>query len=95
MAVPNLRLKIVALVAFTLLTMATFLYLFTQAGGRLRLDEPYNARAIVPEALNIVNNSDVRRDGGLALQAVLRPVRALLPHAHERAGARRPRRPEG
>ncbi|MBA2348217.1 MAG: MCE family protein [Solirubrobacterales bacterium] len=63
MRVNNLQLKIAALIGFTALTMVTFLYLFTQAGGRLRLDEPYNAKALVPEALNIVNNSDVRSDG--------------------------------
>lgn len=59
----HIRGKIIALVAFTAICILMFLYLFTQAGGRLRVNSPYTADTIVPDALNIVNNSDVRRDG--------------------------------
>lgn len=63
MRVDNLRGKIIALVGFTVLCLVLFIYLFTQAGGRVRLHDPYKLNALVPDALNIVNNSDVRRDG--------------------------------
>ncbi len=63
MAVSHLRGKIAALIAFTVVCLLLFVYLFTQAGGRIRLNQPYTLNALVPDALNIVNNSDVRRDG--------------------------------
>jgi phospholipid/cholesterol/gamma-HCH transport system substrate-binding protein len=63
MRVENIRLKVGGLIAFTVLCAVAFVYLFQLAGGRLRLDEPYNAKALVPDAFNIVLNSDVRRDG--------------------------------
>lgn len=63
MRVNHLKLKVTALIAFVALTGFTFLYLFQSAGGRLRTSQPYNVKAMVPEALNIVNNSDVRSDG--------------------------------
>ena len=63
MNITNMRGKVIALVSFAVICMALFLYLFTQAGGRLRVHSPYTASALVPDALNIVNNSDVRRDG--------------------------------
>jgi phospholipid/cholesterol/gamma-HCH transport system substrate-binding protein len=59
------RRRVIGLVAFTAICIATLLYLFTLAGGRLRLNEPYNAKALVPDTFNIVQNSDVRRDGVL------------------------------
>lgn len=59
----QLRAKVGALVGFAVISLVLFLYLFTQAGGRLRLHSPYTASALVPDALNIVSNSDVRRDG--------------------------------
>ncbi|MEA2172199.1 MAG: phospholipid/cholesterol/gamma-HCH transport system substrate-binding protein [Solirubrobacteraceae bacterium] len=59
----NLRLKVAALLAFTAVCLLTFLYLFNQAGGRIRLGDPYHVYALVPDSLNIVPNSDVRADG--------------------------------
>lgn len=63
MRVDHLRGKVLALIGFTLVCLLLFVYLFTQAGGRVRVNEPYKLSALVPDALNIVNNSDVRRDG--------------------------------
>lgn len=63
MRVDHMKLKVGTLVAFVVITLLTFLYLFQMAGGRLRLDSPYSAKAMVPEALNIVKDADVRRDG--------------------------------
>ncbi|MCW2997927.1 MAG: hypothetical protein JWN65_1476 [Solirubrobacterales bacterium] len=63
MRVDHLRAKVVSLVAFVGVCLLLFVYLFQQAGGRIRVNEPYKASALVPESLNIVNNSDVRRDG--------------------------------
>ncbi|WP_354700608.1 hypothetical protein DSM112329_00889 [Paraconexibacter sp. AEG42_29] len=63
MRVDNLRLKVMALIGFVIICMALFLYLFTSAGGRLRVNSPYTVSTLVPDALNIVNNSDVRKDG--------------------------------
>lgn len=57
------RFKVVGLIAFTAVCVGTLLYLFQLAGGRIRFNEPYHANALVPDAFNIVNNSDVRRDG--------------------------------
>lgn len=60
-----MRKKVIGLVAFTVICIATLLYLFTLAGGRLRLNEPYNAKALIPDTFNIVDNSDVREHGVL------------------------------
>lgn len=57
------RWKVFGLIGFTLVCVGTLAYLFTLAGGRIRLNEPYNANALVPDAFNIVNNSDVRVRG--------------------------------
>lgn len=63
MAVDHMRAKVITLVAFVLMCALMFVYLFQQAGGRVRLHSPYTVSALVPDSLNIVNNSDVRRDG--------------------------------
>lgn len=63
MRVDNLRAKMLALFVFGVACTALFAYLFTLAGGRFRTSEPYNAKVLVPDAFNIVQNSDVRRDG--------------------------------
>ena len=63
MRVDNLRFKVIALIGFTLVCVLAFVYLFQQAGGRLRFGKPYTVSTLVPDALNIVNNSDVRMDG--------------------------------
>ena len=59
----HIRGKVLGLIGFTLICFAMFLYLFVSAGGRLRVEKPYNAKAIVPDTFNIVPNSDVRQDG--------------------------------
>ncbi|WP_372788647.1 MlaD family protein [Paraconexibacter sp.] len=63
MRVNNLRGKTLGLIGFALVCVAMFLYLFVSAGGRLRLNDPYNAKALVPDSFNLVPNSDIRRDG--------------------------------
>jgi len=63
MRVNHLRGKVMGLVGFTLVCVAMFLYLFVAAGGRLRVNDPYNAKALVPDTFNIVPNSDVRENG--------------------------------
>lgn len=63
MAVSHLKGKIATLIGFTVVCVLVFVYLYTQAGGRVRLNQPYALNALVPDALNVVNNSDVRRDG--------------------------------
>lgn len=63
MRVEHLRGKVIGLVVFGLVCLLTFLYLFQLAGGRIRFDEPYNAKALIPDTFNIVPNSDVRKDG--------------------------------
>ncbi|PTL59555.1 MlaD family protein [Paraconexibacter algicola] len=63
MRVNNLRGKTLGLVGFTVVCILMFLYLYVSAGGRLRLDDPYNAKALLPDSFNVVPNADVRRDG--------------------------------
>ncbi|MCW3041723.1 MAG: hypothetical protein JWM31_3628 [Solirubrobacterales bacterium] len=63
MRVDHLRGKVIALIGFVAICLFLFVYLYTQAGGRVRLNQPYKLNALVPDALNIVNNSDVRKDG--------------------------------
>ena len=55
--------KIFALVLFALVCVLTFLYLFTSAGGKLRLSSPYTAKTVVPTAFQLVQNGDVRLAG--------------------------------
>jgi phospholipid/cholesterol/gamma-HCH transport system substrate-binding protein len=59
----HLRFKVFGLVAFTFVCLAMFLYLYVAAGGRLRIEQPYNAKALVPDSFNIVPNSDIRLQG--------------------------------
>lgn len=63
MSVSNLRLKVFGLAAFAVVCLLAFIYLYQTAGGRIRTDEPYNAKALVPDTFNIVPNADVRKDG--------------------------------
>jgi virulence factor Mce-like protein len=63
MHVEKLGLKITALLAFVFVCLLTFVYLYTKAGGTLRVDQPFTAKALVPDSFNIVQNSDVRREG--------------------------------
>lgn len=55
--------KIAGLLAFTAICLGIFVYLFTAAGGKLRLSRPYHATAMVPTAFQLVNNADVRSAG--------------------------------
>ncbi len=63
MVASNLRMKTFGLIAFVLVCMLTLAYLYQTAGGRIRLSQPYNAKALVPDTFNIVPNSDIRKDG--------------------------------
>lgn len=63
MRVDHLRNKVIALIGFVVICLGMFLYLFTQAGGRLRTSSPYTVSTLVPDPLNIVDNADVRKDG--------------------------------
>lgn len=63
MRVNHLRGKTFGLIGFTILCLAVFLYLYVSAGGRLRINDPYNAKAMLPDSFNIVPNSDIRQDG--------------------------------
>lgn len=55
--------KIFGLFVFAAVCISIFLYLYTAAGGRIRLHEPYKAKAIVPTAFQLVYNADVRAAG--------------------------------
>lgn len=55
--------KILGLLLFTAVCLATFVYLFQAAGGRLRLSRPYHAQVVVPTAFQLVYNADVRSAG--------------------------------
>ncbi|MBA2764076.1 MAG: MCE family protein [Thermoleophilaceae bacterium] len=70
MIVDNRRFKVAVIIGFTLLCLAVFAFLYTQAGGRLRLSSPYNVQAQVRDPLNLVENSDVRI-GGVKVGRVL------------------------
>lgn len=63
MIVSRLKLKIAALVIFTLACLAIFIYLFTAAGGRVRVNQPYSVTVRVPDGFQLVPNADVRRAG--------------------------------
>jgi len=63
MRVPNIGLKIGALLGFGVLCVLIFSQLFSLAGGRGPFYDPYEVKAVVPDAFNLVPNSDVRRDG--------------------------------
>lgn len=63
MRVSNLGLKITVLITFTTVCVAGFIYLYTKAGGQLRLKTPYTVKAVVPDPINLVENSDVRLGG--------------------------------
>jgi ABC-type transporter Mla subunit MlaD len=63
MRVENAKLKVGVIVLFSAVCLAVFAFLYTQAGGRWRLDSPYSVTTIMPEPLNLVENSDVRIGG--------------------------------
>lgn len=63
MKVEHVRIKTAVLIAFAAVCGAIFLYLFTAAGGNLRLSAPYSFTASVPDAFQLVPQSDVRRAG--------------------------------
>jgi virulence factor Mce-like protein len=55
--------KVGVIVLFSAVCLAIFAFLYTQAGGRFRLSEPYHVSVVLPEPLNLVENSDVRIGG--------------------------------
>lgn len=63
MKVQFVKVKVAALVAFGVVSAGIFLYLFTAAGGQLRVSSPYRVHVLVPEAFQLVQNSDVRMGG--------------------------------
>jgi virulence factor Mce-like protein len=63
MRAENARLKVFVIALFSAVCLLVFAFLYTQAGGRFRLDSPYHVSAIMPEPLNLVENSDVRIGG--------------------------------
>ncbi len=64
------RKKVIGLIAFAAVCLATLGYLFVLAGGRFRVNEPYHGYAMVPDSLNIVPNSDVRLADGVKVGRV-------------------------
>lgn len=65
MIVAHVKLKVAALVAFSLLALVIFYQLYVLAGGVLPFSHPYTAKALLPETLNLVPRSDVRAAGVL------------------------------
>jgi phospholipid/cholesterol/gamma-HCH transport system substrate-binding protein len=63
MVVEHAKAKIVALVAFTVICLLTFVYLFQQAGGDFGFGTKYSVGALMPDTFNLVQNSDVRSAG--------------------------------
>lgn len=63
MRVQHIGLKIAALAVFAAVCSAIFVYLYTSAGGRLPLSNPYRVGAAVPNAFQLVPNADVRQAG--------------------------------
>jgi phospholipid/cholesterol/gamma-HCH transport system substrate-binding protein len=55
--------QIAVLVLFAAVCLAVFAYLYHDAGGSLSLSTPYTVSAVVPDAQNLVPNSDVRLAG--------------------------------
>ena len=55
--------QIAVLALFAAACVAVFVYLYHDAGGSLSLSTPYTVSAVVPDAQNLVPNSDVRLAG--------------------------------
>lgn len=64
MLVDNLRAKTVALVLFSIVTIAMFSVFFFKSGQGVPLTKtPYEVTVVVPDATTLVNNADVRMAG--------------------------------
>ncbi len=63
MMVRNLRLKLLAIAAFTAVAAGIFLLLFRAAGGEIGGSRRYAVSVVVPNAYNLVPNADVRAAG--------------------------------
>ena len=63
MKVEYLRLKGAALIALVVVATAIFLFLYKLAGGQFPGHNPYTARVVLSEPMNLVQNSDVRIAG--------------------------------
>jgi phospholipid/cholesterol/gamma-HCH transport system substrate-binding protein len=63
MPVSNLRGKVALVVAFAVVCAAIFVYLFSAAGGNLRVAQPYRVTVSVANAFQLVPNADVRAAG--------------------------------
>src|SRR5207248_1982565 len=55
--------KIATLIAFTVICLLVFLYLFQATGGRLGFSSGYKVSALMPTTFNLVPQSDVRAAG--------------------------------
>ncbi|MCW3012702.1 MAG: hypothetical protein JWO90_3106 [Solirubrobacterales bacterium] len=63
MRIDNRGGKIFGLALFTVVCLGIFVYLFQAAGGRLRVNQPYTVKALVPSAFQLTYNGDVRMAG--------------------------------
>lgn len=63
MRIEHLWAKVGTLVAFAAVCIGIFVYLFSAAGGNLRINAPYSFKATVPDAFQLVPQADVRRTG--------------------------------
>src|SRR5438105_9095210 len=63
MVLQHAKAKIASLIAFTLVCLRAFLYLFQATGGRLGFSSPYTVSAVMPTTFNLVPQSDVRAAG--------------------------------
>lgn len=63
MKVQHVGAKVLALAIFGVVTLMGALYLYSAAGGKNPLSSRYSAQVVVPDAFQLVNNSDVKRAG--------------------------------
>jgi phospholipid/cholesterol/gamma-HCH transport system substrate-binding protein len=63
MRIVNRGPKILGLLVFAAICSGIFVWLFTAAGGHIRLSRPFYANARVPTAFQLVSNGDVRSAG--------------------------------
>lgn len=68
----NILFKASCIVAFVVVCVAVSAYLYTKAGGVIRTKTPYTVQAVLPDALNLVKQSDVRMGGHLVGRVVER-----------------------
>jgi phospholipid/cholesterol/gamma-HCH transport system substrate-binding protein len=61
--VHNVAGKALGVAGFVAFALLLFVVLFKGAGGNVRLSEPYKAKAVMPDAFQLVENADVRWAG--------------------------------